>query len=191
MSLYESHVTVGGGSPEEWAALCEALGIKPLHIELATGDYREQLMCAAVFDGTLEAARAYTFGIEAAAEAHGFLVLRTKMETPLDKASESIAYAYHEAHVKMLLRADEARTLADVADAAGMHLSRNLFQVDVDGLEKWYLTARAYDAYPRVAAVEFGRSFAVASARLPGMRMEMEAVISDSAPEMDTGWAAP
>lgn len=194
MSLYESHVTVEG-SQGQWCVLCRNLGIKPLLIELATGEHRRQLMCAAVFDGTLEAACAYTTGIQEQARAVGLEIVRMKLETPLDKASEYAAYAYYEAHVKMLIEPRDETKLRAVSERSGWPLSRNIFQTDVDGYSKWYLTRRIYGSRsPREAAGELSRAHErllvlQRIAGLPPCRCEFEAVITDTNPRLDAGWA--
>lgn len=186
--LYESHVTVLDPY-DTWFDLCRSLAIKPLHIELDSGEHPLQRMCAVVHDGSLDRAKAITAGIEAAARGACCQVIRTKLETPLDKASDHLHYVYHEAHIKMLLHPDEAAKLPALADLAKLHLSRNLLLADVDGFEKWYLTARSYDGDFRLAAKRFAAAFATITKFLPGVRMEMESVLSDTAPELDKGWA--
>lgn len=189
--LYELHITTAPDvDVQRWVALCRALGIKPLLIELAEGEHRRQVMMAARHEGDDHSAERWREDMAAAFTAAGFPIVRQKLEVPLDKAT-GYAPIYHEAHVKMLLCRDEVNALPRIAAHAGMHASRNALVVEVGGLEKWYLTSRAYGINIHAAADRFGEAFRAVHECLPGVRMEMETVLADTNPLLDEGWAAP
>ncbi len=191
--LYELHVTTAPDADVTgWSALCRALGIKPLVIELAGGDHQRQVMMAAQHAGDDASARAWRCDIIDAFRVAGFPVVRVKLEVPLDKAAGyADAALYHEAHIKLLLDADGARALPGVAIHAGMHASANALQRGDGGLSKWYLTSRVYGCDIRAAADQFGEAFLRVHECMPGVRMEMETVLVDTNPLLDAGWAAP
>lgn len=189
---YELHMTTAPDvDVDHWSALCAWLRTKPLLIRLATGESPRQVMMTGRHDGDDQSAATWRGNLHAAFGAAGFPIIREKMEIPLDKSGDYPA-AYYEAHIKMLLAEPEARALPDLADAVGLHLSTNELARTVDGREKWYLTARAYGVDLDDAAAGFGEKLAhVTSLGWHGVRMEMEAVLADSNPALDAGWAAP
>lgn len=188
--LYELHITTAPDSDvTRWTAVCAALGIKPLVIELDEGEHTRQVMMAARFEGTSSEAVLWRRRLEDAFRAAGFILARVKMEVPLDKAADFERPCYHEMHVKILCDEGLAHRLPAIAKATGLHLSRNALVPLDHGLGKWYLTARSYRVSYLEAGRVFGERLQALQHHIPSIRMEMETVISDTNPSLDDGWA--
>ena len=207
--LYELHITVDPASDlDKWKLFCHVYGLKPLLIELYDDENAEkiehpqQMMFAGVFEGTHEDAIRWR---ETTAErvSEDFTIVRDKLEVPLDKSQPFTSPAYFEMHVKALI--DPACIGGNLREAAHLdwRASRNLLVKNDRGYEKWYFTKRFYPDkrglserfswWPfewRNAATYFHTQYADCYNILGGVcRMEMEAVISDSNPDLDAGWA--
>lgn len=196
--LYELHLTAPEDvSVESWSTACEAIRAKPLQIELTgwISGRRTQLMSA----GTYECDTHHGLPLaqqteQAVAKLLGSKPMsRMKLEIPLDKGIGVYAESdvqYHECHAKLLLRSDNVEGILEEALARGWVVSRNLLYTNVDGLEKWYLTKRAYDMPALQAAHAFNVAWECTRQVVgPFARMEMETVVFDSNPELDKGWA--
>jgi len=196
--LWEAHVTVAdknGDEVERWRSWCERVSVKPLYIELTTGEHRKQLMFAARWEGGTEFGRHWLNDLSGEVMSAGFEVLREKLECPLDKAYGLAGgeNSYSECHMKLMLPASVAeRVVAKVCGQANVHGSRNLL-ADQDGLQKWYLTQRDHDrtyvSDVYHSASMFNRALAQVQQVHPAVRMEMEFVFHDSNPRLDAGWA--
>lgn len=185
---------------------------KPLLIELSGGQdehpywgepmHPVQVMTADTFVGEDEMALAWAFGQQNKVIEHGFPLVRAKLEVPLDKSGPyEGGVAYYETHVKSLIPPADVSRMVEVLAETGWHASQNVWYSDEDGLEKWYFTQRAYpeviethrgkdDTPQRVLA---GREFAESYNTLltfnwHTVRMESEAVIIDTNPDLDRGW---
>lgn len=207
--LYELHITINPDSNlREWELFCESKGYKPLLIELHDDQNAEQIanpqqmMFAAIFEGTHEEAvkwREATAGL-----VHkDFQIIRQKLEVPLDKSQPFVSPPYYEIHVKALI--DPECLGGNLRDAAHLNwrASRNALFTHDQGYEKWYFTKRFYPDkrglserfswWPyqwRSAATYFHTEYADCFNILGGVcRMEMEAVVMDTNPELDEGWA--
>ncbi len=80
---YEAHVTVAVRDDEtgrRFAAACERLAVKRIHIELARGEARFQPMTASHHRGTLAEVRREVDGLARAVGGEGFEVTRVKIE---------------------------------------------------------------------------------------------------------------
>lgn len=188
--LYELHIT----SPDrhrqlEWDLLTYALGGKPLMIELDSGEHPLQMMNAFTFDGEIYMVDAWIADVLGAYSAKNFKIERTKLEIPLDHSS-GYNSVYFEAHVKMLLTEKEEMLLPAAAQASGMHVSCNTLKKCDASYAKWYLTRRVYGGDFRNAAVVLNDAYRRVLTFLPSVRMEAEAVIFDTNPGLDAGWAA-
>lgn len=216
--LYELHLTVDPRTDiVAWGNWCVELGIKPLEIHLAEGEHPVQKMFATTFEGEdfeafewmqrliIAAEHAdyeydhlcydtIEFGtgeIARMPETPGFKVIRAKLEVPLDKSAQYTMSPYHECHVKSLIRKDLVDTLVEVANRRDWSASTNVLFPETDGLQKWYFTKRDYR---RADYLRSAREFKEAFAELPtelfnAVRMESEAVIYDTNPALDHGWA--
>lgn len=186
---YEVHVTVDGDHASEWYDVCRQLDIKPLHIELASGLHRRQVMCAAVLETNEAGARELACNIESAAWEHRIPVVRTKVECQLDKAQHVMRPAYHEAHMKLMVRPEYgAKIVALCEEEESLHASRNLLARD-DDYVKWYVTSRAYGTHWQDAASQFMADCSRVAHHFPAVRVEMECVLYDTNPSLDIGWA--
>jgi hypothetical protein len=193
--LYELHITaeqVGPVGALFWQQRCEMTGSKPLLIELhGTPNPNVQMMNATTTECDPDQVGRWT--VERCAAVKRFKIQRVKLEVPLDKGF--VVYpsvAYHECHVKALVRPEDVVSFRNEATRNGWVVSRNLFFEELGGYEKWYLTQRRYDMPALRAGNEFCYEWAELQPRLAGVataRMEMESVVSDSNPELDEGWA--
>jgi hypothetical protein len=186
--FYEVHVTVDSTDVERWEKLCANLGIKPLLIELACGTYRRQLMCAALHNGTGHTARRYADWLVESVHEAGFEILRVKLEQPLTDAQPGDIIAYLETHLKLLLVNEEIPLLNQLA-GNDLYISRSLLG-STSNRSKWYLTQRTYGIDPKQSELIFKATLSAIGTRLPIVKMEMEAVIFDTNPAVDSGWAA-
>lgn len=184
--LYEVHVTVASRDTDRWIQVCGQLSIKPLLIQLSAGDYRHQLMCAAVHDGDDLSAARYVDELTRQILSAGYIILRVKLERPLSDIDDDAQLAYAECHIK--LRVDESLEPTILAAAGlGLHLSRSLLGV-TRPMAKWYLTQRTYGIPASAAAIIFQQAFTAVIQLIPAAKMETEAVVYDTNPAIDRGW---
>lgn len=192
--LYELHLTTKPETdPSEWEEVCEDLGVKPLHIELAGGNPRNprQLMTASTHEGHDGSAYAWRHNLIAELSFRGFSVIRAKLEVPLDKSALYDKPVYHEAHVKALVPLHKVNAAIQRGNLTGWIMSRNLLFPEVDGLAKVYFTRRIYRASYHEAGRRFSDSFGSLARSVPwSVRMEMETVVVDNNPALDKGWAS-
>jgi hypothetical protein len=192
--LYELHMTLAddalGGAG--WQDFCNLRGIKPLKIELhGGGAHPVQIMTAQTTECDPGDAMSWA-GIQREKFInHGWGIQRVKLEVPLDYGIGVYDDpVYHEVHVKLLSEPDMAPRYVERAVAYGWVASRNLWYTEVAGLEKWYLTLRAYDVPALKAADKFAQAWEdIRPFMPPAARMEKETVIFDSNPDLDAGWA--
>lgn len=215
--LFELHLTTDPKSHgQAWKNFCEnKLGAKPLLIELSGGVdehpywgepvHLQQMMTASTFKGTDTEGQLWAREQQKEVITAGFPLVRTKLEVPLDKSGGYEGQIeYYETHVKSLIPPSEVSRMVEVLSEAGWHASQNVWYADEDGLEKWYFTQRVY---PSMVGQEYthdqttpervfaGREFAESYNTLltfnwHTVRMESEAVIMDTNPDLDRGWAA-
>lgn len=196
--LYELHLTAPEDvSVESWSTACETIRAKPLQIELKgpVAGRQIQLMSAGTYECDVHHGLPLAQQTEQAMSAllGSAPMSRMKLEIPLDKGIGVYAESdveYHECHVKLLLRPDYVQRSLEEALASEWVVSRNILYTSVDGLEKWYLTKRAY----AIDALSAAHGFSSAWNQLRPFvgffaRMEMETVVFDSNPELDKGWA--
>lgn len=190
--LYELHLTVDTDDIDRWIDFCENLGVKALHIALEGDEpYADQIMFAAIFEGTDVEAETWSASLFDACRQAGFHVIRNKLEVPLDKAGAYAYPAYHEAHVKSLIPTPDVDQVVKFARIHGWSASTNLLYREDDGLEKWYFTKRIYDDSFASAGNFFRRAFSdLPEFNWATVRMEMETVIRDDNEELDAGWAS-
>jgi hypothetical protein len=194
MGLFEHHLTVDGQTDlRKWEQTCAMIDAKPLVIELGpdgkTGKHPRQMMWAVVTETDDPEGWVTDLWTHAVERGHRFV--RSKLETPLDK-SANFDPAYYEAHVKSLIPAAEAAEMVKACQDHGFVASRNALYPSTLGLEKWYFTLRSYDSGRDFvsAGADFARDFAwLTKLNWHTVRMEMEAVIFDTNPDLDRGWA--
>lgn len=217
--LYELHLTVDPSTDIlAWGEWCVNQGIKPLEIHLAANgsDHSVQKMFATTFQGIDSEAFIWMDDLIRAAEnsdyeydgldyepveneltgmtippnTPGFKVIRAKLEVPLDKSAQYTMAPYHECHVKSLIEADNVSTLVKFAESAGWSASTNVLFPETDGLQKWYLTKRTYGENYLASSGVFKDAFAdLPTDAFQAVRMESEAVVYDTNPALDRGWA--
>ncbi len=190
--LYEMHITVDPETNlDNWIDFNQERGNKPLHIMLMDGDHPSQVMNALTFSGTDEEMRKWGAEELTQVAIAGFQAIRVKVEVPLD---HSLPYAglvkYYESHVKMLLPESQLPMLIAVTEALHVHASFNDLKMFDTGFMKAYLTRRFYGEDMFEAAEDLNRSYTEVLEMLPSVRMEKEAVIIDTNPGLDSGWAA-
>lgn len=159
----EWHVTVEDSNAIDWFVFCLDKGIKPLFIELSTGEL--QLMCAASFDPT------------EMIEARGrFKIIRRKHE--VSELREGEVALYYEAHLKF-----DGVYRADLTTA-----SRDLYRSTDPKQTRWYLTKR----HPKkpIDLVDFGERGRIVSQGKGSVMIggEAEIVILDTNPGLDANW---
>lgn len=155
----EWHVTVDDTNAIDWFVFCVDKGIKPLFVELSTGEL--QLMCAASFDPT-----------PLIEERGRFKIIRIKHE--VSELREGEVALYYEAHLKF-----DGLYRADLATA-----SRDLYRLG----RRWYLTKRhpkkpidLVDFGERGRIVAKGKENTLVGG-------EAEIVVLDTNPGLDTNW---
>lgn len=192
--IYELHITVDHNDPdfylESWVAACEQWDAKPLDIRLAEGKHTRQVMFAIVHQGDDMTAHDWVYRMLRKVHDAGFVILRQKLEVPLDKSASYLRPPYHEAHIKCLIPADESAHAVDRLCNAGWVASYNDLFRDDAGMEKWYFTWRAYGVDFKWAARAFADQFAdLSDVCWHAVRMESETVLQDTNPDLDEGWA--
>lgn len=190
--LFELHLTASEADHDRldgWIEACKQVEIKPLLIELDKGAHRKQMMMAAVFevDSVDQAFAESNSMISYFEKLWDFEIIREKLEVPLDHAA-GLDVAYYEMHVKALLTEHDARFVKMASNAGEAHASRNLLKETDDGRQKWYLTRRTYFHNMYDSSEIFDESYAEIIRVLPTVRMEREAVLLDTNPELDLGW---
>lgn len=187
--FYETHITVEPHDVSRWQTLCEKLKIKPLLIELSSGDYPLHLMCSAPFSGSEADFRTYLVSLERQIRQSGFSILRVKPETLLDQAGfVKGPIAYYECHIKLLLEKNAVRHFLRFSQEHGLHPSRNLLYGDDGEVEKWYLTTRLYNGSIAEARRRFRKAFLETKRIFPAEKISTECAVWDTNPALDTGW---
>ncbi len=180
--LYEAHVTVEGEDVESWQKFCRNHNIKPVFIRLSRGKYPTQLMCTAAHNGDEASADDMVGQLMNDAERDGFNCLRAKLERPLvAECPDGMEYA--ECHIKLLLDGE----VAEIAEPE-VFLSESLLGVE-SPLRKWYFTARTYGLDAQKSEHRFQEVLRQLQPSMTVVRMETEAVVYDTNPDLDRGWA--
>ena len=190
--LFELHLTAAEADHarlDEWIELCEIAQIKPLLIKLDKGEHPRQMMMAAQFErpdvgGAAQACSYYKNFFET----RGFEIIREKLEIPLDHAAGQLV-SYYEMHVKALLGDVDVHSIDAACSWSESVASMNLLKEDDAGRQKWYLTRRTYFHDMFESSQIFDEAYARILRFIPTMRMEREAVLIDTNPELDLGWA--
>jgi hypothetical protein len=147
-------------------------------------------MCAATWKSPdVAAGRAEAERLANAIAAEGFVVVRNKLECPLEDMMELTEWDYMECHVKLRLTPEEEAYIPFVEAATGAHVSSNRIG-NPPGRRKWYLTNRRYHGTVEEARASFEETLAITQQYLPVHNMEMECAVLDSNPAIDRGWAS-
>lgn len=194
--LFELHLTT---RPDvqlaDWIGFCNRTKIKPLDIRLHPEGHAHgrQIMMAAVYEGDTVGALEWAVNLQDQMDASGFPIIRTKLEVPLDKSAEfQDRVRYYETHVKCAVKPDDVDHVVEYLTGYGWMASFNALYRSDHGYEKWYFTRRYYEPSYLNAAAEFHRAFGIdfQSLHFGAVRMESEAVLIDSNPNLDKGWAS-
>lgn len=196
--LFELHITVPADTDmERWVRFCEGRGAKPLDIRLHNPTHSDepanprQIMFATTFEGSENQAYWWMQDWKKAVNDAGFPYERVKLEVPLDK-SAGADVAYYESHVKALVYERDRHWALEAAGNDDWIASSNALYPKDEQQHKMYFTRRVTgDADWRSAGDELMKAFQHSSfaAYCYTVRMESEAVIHDSNPDLDKGWA--
>lgn len=184
--LFEAHVTVEGENVSRWQEFCHERSVKPVLIQLSRGKFPTQLMCTAMHHGNEVSADDMVGQLMFDAKQAGFNCLRAKLERPLYDVSDPDA-EYAECHIKLLLNAEQSSVVHRVEEP-GIFLSESLLGV-TPPVRKWYLTARTDANDVNITQGYFDEVLDRVKSRAPVVRMESEAVVYDTNPDLDSGWA--
>lgn len=193
---FEAHVTVKPCDLQRFAATCERLGVKCLHIVMPPSTAQaEQPMTGSYHLGTLSEVRAQVLELARALVGDGFEVTRMKIEATgrafgapeSDTEASSLPNdVYFEHHATVLLPSgfDES-TLVARCRTAGGYVSKNLRK---SGHER-FVTVRSYQVGRITAEQRFERVMnEVRELGLTIKNRAREFTVFDSAPSIDAGW---
>jgi hypothetical protein len=192
MTSFEAHITVLCPTPDlpRFAATCQALGLKALHIELPEGEVTSQPMTTSAHRGPLVEVRAHVEGLARQLVTRGFEVTRVKLEAlTLDGLPGTDGY--FEYHLKVVTTAAALDALRDAVRPHGGHLSKNALRRRSDGAEERFVTLRVPGAGVAAADARFAAlEGAVRALPVRIARRVREYVVVDSRPSLDGGWGA-
>lgn len=188
---FEAHLTVDaadGDARAAFAALCNALGVKCVLIELAEGVHPSQPMTASHHVGEL--AGEVVPAIHALRDrlaAAGFPPVRVKVEALALDGLRATPGGYFEFHAKLRLPAggDPAAVLA-ICRRHGAHLSRNARE-RAAAHEDRFATLRVATADRAAAEAAFDALLA-ALAAFPIVATKREYTVFDGRVALDAGW---
>ena len=201
--LFETHVTVSleeGQKIEDFSEVCNALGVKPIFIQLPSGKVPSQPMTAVDSEGTLSSVRADAFSLAMKLKESGYTVIRVKVETSpfnedLPQSAEDSkklpGTMYFEYHVKLLLGKNHYDDViaTDICVEFGAHLSKNAFKIREDGLTEKFLTLRMYDKgliEARVVVADLMKN--IESRGLEALKNVLEYCVFDTDSSIDEDW---
>jgi len=193
---FEAHVTVKPCDMTKFAATCERLGVKCLHIVMPERTAQhEQPMTGSYHLGTLSQVREQVLTLSRALVHDGFEVTRMKLEATgkafgvpeteaEGRALPKDVYFEHHATVTLPEGFDE-RALQTRCAALGGYVSKNLRKPD----RERFVTVRSYQVHRAVADARFealvGELLALG---VPIKNRAREFAVFDSAPQIDLGW---
>lgn len=138
---FEIHITINTPNVQRFQEVCEAMGVKPiiLLLQMKTGDVSSEVMTSYKFQSD-DASNAEA--IQKMCEQVGELIshdrrfkfVRSKIESSIDHPAAPSAenglslegVQHFETHFEILIKSEqEAERLRSIADAMGVHLSRN------------------------------------------------------------------
>jgi hypothetical protein len=155
--LFEVHVTVefhDDTTVSDFELVCDALGVKAIHIELPYGSTPSHLITGSFHRGPLEKVKSEAHALAAELSGRGFDVTRIKIEAMIRNSlvplSDDIAqldspHSYFEFHVKVSV--DSRTDLKDLmaqCKSFGVHLSKNASNKMADGVTMHFATLRVY-----------------------------------------------
>ena len=202
--VYEAHVTTSLDTRQEHARflrVCDALGVKAIHVELPYGVVRSQHITGSFHRGPFRHVREQVQGIADHLTAERFTVTRMKIEAMVrnhlvpstDRDAESRPPSnYFEFHVKALLQANQDQgELEALCRPFGAHVSRTASNRFDDGAGQRFVTLRVYRAGRGTAEGEFLQLLtALSDAGYVLTNRLREYTVYDTKPGLDDGWYA-
>jgi hypothetical protein len=197
---YEIHITVKTDNTPEFIRQCEAVGVKPIVLDLQKSDGSsgiQDVMTSSKITGDDYDAFQKMVEVSHTLTDKGFNVVREKIETVPwhPKALVHDGYStenYFETHIPVLIKEDEVEGLAKVAKFLKLHLSRNAFKKLSNGYVVQFITLRTYTEslitfkfwmkYHMEALYKYGYSFFE--------EPEIEYALYDSKVNHDAEWIA-
>ncbi|MDO8571453.1 MAG: hypothetical protein Q7R79_02145 [bacterium] len=183
---YEVHITVETGDIGKWVDFCGRLGVKPLCIQLSTGEYSNQVMLALSRQCEREEIDAVVASLQSKIRLADYIILRTKLECPLNSGGDNSS-VYDECHIKLLLTKEEGEDLEEYCRDLFLFTSTNVLSWK-EGCQKWFVTTRSYSGDVIEAREIFQSALTAIQSRFSVLRMDMERVLYDTWPEIDKGW---
>jgi hypothetical protein len=152
---YEIHVTVAVANLDQFRAVCRALGVKPIILDLHSrqGEVAKDVMTSSVFFGDNRTAYEEMRRIADGLRRAGFEVVREKIETiPSHPAAPSREdqqagmppNCYFECHFNVVCDDARREALFAIAKENDAHISRNVFKDLGNGAYIVMVTARSY-----------------------------------------------
>jgi hypothetical protein len=199
---FEAHVTVEAfddAERERFRAVCRALEVKSVLIELPQGTTRSQPMTSSYHRGRLAEVVQEVARIARTVRAEGFPVTRIKLEAVVgntgvpetdEEARRQPAGNYFEFHVKVdLPPGADLERLLDLCQRHQAHLSSNAFRQEADGCTQRFVTQRVYGVGRARALTCFDALLAdLESAGYVLSNRLREYTIYDSNIRVDAGW---
>lgn len=156
MEQYEVHVTCQTNQIERFREVCGFIDVKPIVIELQNklGDaILTDVMTSSKYTG--DDVTGYVENICDQLRPYGFTIVRKKIEVPpwhpsvptLHNQMDTNGFGYFESHIRVKLHNDAIKSLRELCDVMGVHVSRNIFKKLENDFCYMMRTARLYDSH--------------------------------------------
>ncbi|WP_395317799.1 hypothetical protein [Variovorax sp. UC74_104] len=183
----ELHLTCGAMDAARipsFVEVCEQVGLKPLLIDLAHGEQKQQPMATTWLRGDLAEAKAEAMALAQWLARAGMAVLRVKVEAPI-QGHECLSRPgeYFEWHGK--LRVHDASALQHLCETHGARLSRNSLKGETDVR---FVTLRSREPLDGFRARVAALAGQLERQGWPLLKQETEICLLDSRESMDAGW---
>jgi len=186
-SRLELHLTCGAMHAAQipsFVEVCEQVGLKPLLIDLAHGEQKQQPMATTWLRGDLAEAKAEAMALAQWLARAGMAVLRVKVEAPI-QGHECLSRPdeYFEWHGK--LRMHDASALQHLCETHGARLSRNSLKDEADVR---FVTLRSREPLDRFKARVAALAGQLEREGWPLLKQDTEICLHDSRESLDAGW---
>ena len=183
----ELHLTCGAMDAARipsFVEVCEQVGLKPLLIDLAHGEQKQQPMATTWLRGDLAEAKAEAVALAQWLARAGMAVLRVKVEAPI-QGHECLSRPdeYFEWHGK--LRVHDASALQHLCERDGARLWRNSLKGQTDAC---FVTLRSREALDGFKARVAALADQLERQGWPLLKQETEICLLDSRESLDAGW---
>lgn len=204
MFHYEIHITIHTADTERFKAVCNAIGVKPIVLDLLNkaGDILSEVMTSSTIstdDASLSTVQTEVGRISSLLLVEGFVITRVKIETvpwhpdvPTLKNKKFLQNGQHfECHFGVKLHhGSDLALLKNISRKYGLHLSNNIFKIADDGSKIQMATFRAY--MMRLEFFEATVNDILNSLQLVQLELEkpvkIEFAIYDSNSDHDKSW---